>query len=61
MLTDQQEILLIAIALTELSIHCERVDPELSSEAWQLAADRLVDHDVGLAPTSNQIQLLFDE
>ncbi|WP_226479146.1 hypothetical protein [Natrinema amylolyticum] len=46
MLSDRQQDLLVAVALTEFSIHYEQADPELSREAWQLAADHLVDHDV---------------
>ncbi|WP_226042873.1 hypothetical protein [Natrinema sp. DC36] len=51
-LTDRQEGLLIAIALTEFSVHYEQADPELAEHAWQLAASRLVDHDVGPAEAS---------
>ncbi|GAB3669573.1 hypothetical protein [Halopiger thermotolerans] len=42
----RQDDLLIAIALTEFSVHYEQADPELSRRAWQLAADRLLEHDV---------------
>ncbi|WP_226042963.1 hypothetical protein [Natrinema sp. DC36] len=42
-LDDRRKDLLVAVALTEFSVHYERADPE---HAWQLAADRLVDHDV---------------
>ena len=45
-LTDRQEGLLIAVALTEFSVHYEQADPELSRRAWQLAADRLLEYDV---------------
>jgi len=44
--TDRQEDILIAVALTEFSVHYEQADPELSRRAWQLAADRLFEHDV---------------
>ncbi|QCS44755.1 hypothetical protein FEJ81_21010 (plasmid) [Natrinema versiforme] len=47
MLTDRQEDLLVAVALTEFSVHYEDANPELAEWAWQQAADRLVDHDVG--------------
>ncbi|OIB58171.1 hypothetical protein [Natrialba sp. SSL1] len=47
MSSDQRrDDLLSALALTELSVHYEEVDSDLSRRAWQLAADRLVEHDV---------------
>ncbi|WP_395166365.1 hypothetical protein [Natrinema pallidum] len=46
-LDDRREDLLVAVALTEFSVHYEDADPELSRRAWQLAASRLVEHDVG--------------
>lgn len=45
-LTERQKDLLIAVTLTEFSVHYEAADSELSSEAWQLAADRLIHHDI---------------
>lgn len=45
-LTDRREKPLIAVSLTEFSVHYEQADPELAEHAWQLAASRLVDHDV---------------
>jgi len=45
-LTDRQEELLIAIALTKFSVHYEQADPELAKQAWQLAANRLLEYDV---------------
>ena len=45
-LTDRHEDLLIAVALTEFSVHYEQADPELAEHAWQLAADRLLEYDV---------------
>ena len=45
-LTDRQEDLLIAVALTEFSVHYEEADSELAEWAWQLAADRLLEHDL---------------
>ena len=45
-LTDRQEDILIAVALTEFSVHYEAVDPKLAEHAWQLAADRLLEYDV---------------
>ncbi|MDF9747879.1 hypothetical protein [Natrinema salsiterrestre] len=49
MLTDRHEDLLVAVALTEFSVHYEQANPELAEQAWYLAADRLVSHDVGPA------------
>jgi len=54
-LIDRQENLLIAVALTEFAVHYEDIDPELSRRAWQLAADRLVDHDVGPRETVDEL------
>ena len=45
-LTDRREDLLIAVALTEFSVHYEQADPELSRRAWQLAAERLLEYDI---------------
>lgn len=56
-LTNRQEDLLIAVALTEFSVHYEEADPELSNEAWQLAANRLVDHDVKPAEAVNVLEI----
>ncbi|QRV14233.1 hypothetical protein JMJ58_14955 [Haloterrigena salifodinae] len=49
MTSDQKrrDDLLTAVALTEFSVHYEDVGPELAERAWQLAADRLLEHDVG--------------
>ncbi|AHF99429.1 hypothetical protein HALLA_12170 [Halostagnicola larsenii XH-48] len=41
--------LLIAIALTHFSVQFEDADPELANYAWQLAADRLLEHNVSPA------------
>ncbi|WP_076610919.1 hypothetical protein [Natronorubrum thiooxidans] len=46
MCTQKRDDLLIAVALTEFSVHFEQIDPKLSERAWQLAADRLVKYDV---------------
>lgn len=46
MLTDRQEDLLIAVALTESSVQYESADPGLSRRTWQLAAGHLVNHGV---------------
>ena len=56
-LTDRQEDILIAVALTEFSVHYEQADPELSRRAWQLAADRLVDHDVEPAEAVDELEI----
>ena len=45
-LDDRREDFLIAVALTEFSVHYEQADPELAEHAWQLAADRFVEYDV---------------
>ncbi|WP_254533948.1 hypothetical protein [Natrinema gelatinilyticum] len=37
------ENLLIAISLTEFSVHYEAVAPELAEHTWQLAAERLLE------------------
>ncbi|NUC71725.1 hypothetical protein HTZ84_05275 [Haloterrigena sp. SYSU A558-1] len=47
MADQERDDLLTAVALTEFFVHYEDVDPKLAERAWQLAADRLVDHDVG--------------
>ncbi|PGF14066.1 hypothetical protein CP556_23700 [Natrinema sp. CBA1119] len=44
-LTDRREGPLIAVALTEFSVHYEQANPELAEHVLQLAADRLVGHD----------------
>ncbi|ELZ16577.1 hypothetical protein [Natrinema limicola] len=44
--TDRQADLLIAVALTEFSVHYEVAAPGLAEHAWQLAADRLLEYDV---------------
>ncbi|WP_197075891.1 hypothetical protein [Halostagnicola sp. A56] len=41
--------LLIAVALTRFSVQFEDADPEIANYAWQLAADRLVEHGVSPA------------
>ncbi|ELY46932.1 hypothetical protein [Natronorubrum bangense] len=46
MSTQKRDDLLIAVALTEFSVHFEQIDPELSERAWQLAANRLIEYDV---------------
>ncbi|QLK25399.1 hypothetical protein HYG81_15095 [Natrinema zhouii] len=56
-LTDRQEDLLVAVALTEFSVHYESADPELAERAWQLAADRLVDHDVEPAKVVGALEI----
>jgi len=44
-LTDRQEDLLIAVALTEFSVHYEVADPELAEHAWQLVANHLLEYE----------------
>lgn len=38
--------MIIVSALARYSHYIESADPELAEEAWQLAADRLIEHDV---------------
>ncbi|WP_226479148.1 hypothetical protein [Natrinema amylolyticum] len=57
MLSNRQRDLLVAVALTEFSVHYEAADPELSEEAWQLAADRLVEHDVEPAEAVGELEI----
>lgn len=56
-LTDRQEGLLVAVALTEFSVHYEEADPELAEQAWQLAADRLVEYDVDPLEAVNALEI----
>ncbi|WP_175480067.1 hypothetical protein [Natrinema salaciae] len=56
-LDDRREDLLIAVALTEFSVHYESADPELAEHAWQLAADRLVNRDVGPAEAVDALEI----
>ncbi|WP_222912744.1 hypothetical protein [Natrinema sp. SYSU A 869] len=56
-LDDRREDLLVAVALTEFPIHYEQADPEPSRQAWQLAADRLVNHDVGPAEAIDTLEI----
>ena len=44
-LTDRQEALLIAVALTEFSVHYEAADPELAEHARQLVANHLLEYE----------------
>jgi len=56
-LNDRHDDLLIAVALTEFSVHYEGVDRELAEHAWQLAADRLVDRDVEPAEAVDALEI----
>ncbi|MFC6763531.1 hypothetical protein [Natrinema soli] len=56
-LTTQQKDLLIAVALTEFSVHYEDGDPELAEYAWQLTADHLIDHDGGPAEAVDDLKI----
>ncbi len=44
----RRDDILTAVALTRFAVDYEHADPELADYAWQLAADRLVEH--GLEP-----------
>lgn len=46
LLDDDEDDLLIAVALTRFSVDYEQVDPELAEHAWQLAADRLLEYNL---------------
>ncbi|MDF9748433.1 hypothetical protein [Natrinema salsiterrestre] len=56
-LDDRREDFLVAVALTEFSVHYETADPKLAEQAWQLAADRLVDHDVRPAEAVDALEI----
>ncbi|MFC6718323.1 hypothetical protein ACFQGT_11840 [Natrialbaceae archaeon GCM10025810] len=43
--------LLIAAALTRFAVDFEDTDPEFAEPAWQLAADRLLEHDADTEET----------
>ena len=43
----RRDDLLIAVALIRFQHEFLETDPELAQRAWQLAADRLVEYDVG--------------
>ncbi|MDF9748078.1 MULTISPECIES: hypothetical protein [Natrinema] len=55
--TDPQKDLLIAVALTEFSVHYDQANPELAKHAWQLAASRLVDHDIEPAEAVDALEM----
>lgn len=57
MSTQKRDDLLIAVALTEFSVHYEHVDPALSERAWQLAADRLIEHDIEPAAAVTALEI----
>jgi len=56
-LDDHREDLLIAVALTEFLVHYETGAPEFAEPAWQLAADRLVDHNIGSAEVVDALEI----
>jgi len=56
-LTNRQEDLLIAVALTEFSVHYEAAAPELAEYAWQLAADRLLEYDVEPGEAVDELEI----
>lgn len=53
----RRDDLLVALALTEFSVHYETVDPELSERAWQLAADRLLEYDLEPAEVAAELEI----
>ncbi|UHQ99174.1 hypothetical protein HYG81_26430 (plasmid) [Natrinema zhouii] len=56
-LTDRHEDFLIAVALTEFSVHYEQADPELAKHAWQLTASHLVDYDIKPAEAVDALEI----
>ncbi|WP_222914034.1 hypothetical protein [Natrinema sp. SYSU A 869] len=54
---EYRDNLLIAVALTEFSVQYEQADPELAEHAWQLAATRLVDHDIRPARAVDELEI----
>nr|WP_238709578.1 hypothetical protein [Natronorubrum halophilum] len=49
--------LLIAVALTEFSVHTEDVAPDLSERAWLLAANRLIEYDIEPEEIVNELEM----
>ncbi|NKE37121.1 hypothetical protein GWG54_15080 [Natronococcus sp. JC468] len=56
-LRDHEDDLLIAVALTRLLVDFEEADPELAEQAWQLAADRLLEYDLELSEAVRELLL----
>lgn len=54
---DRRDDLLVAVALTDFSVQHEDVDPVLAERAWQLAADRLVEYDVGPREVVDELEI----
>ncbi|UHQ96036.1 hypothetical protein HYG82_20880 [Natrinema halophilum] len=54
---NRQDDLLIAVALTEFSVHYAVADPVRSQWAWQLAADRFVEQDVRLEEVIDELEV----
>lgn len=52
----RRDDILIAVALTRLSVQFEAADPELAERAWQLAADRLLELDVELSEVNEYLK-----
>ncbi|GAA1345420.1 hypothetical protein GCM10009647_090020 [Streptomyces sanglieri] len=58
MSSDQRrDYLLIALALTEFSVHYEQTDPELAARAWQLAANRFLEYDIKPADIAAELEI----
>lgn len=55
--SEYRDDLLIAVAPTEFSVHYEEADPDLANHAWQLAADRLIDHDIEPAEAVEELEI----
>lgn len=56
-LTNYQIDLLIAVALTEFSVHYVDADAELAEHAWQLTADRFLECDVEPAEAVDALEI----
>lgn len=54
-LDDCEADLLIAVALTRFSVDFEQADPELAEQAWQPAADRLLEYDLELSEAAREL------
>ncbi|WP_165874969.1 hypothetical protein [Natrarchaeobius oligotrophus] len=56
-MSEHDDDLLVALALTEFSVHYDDADRGLSSRAWQLAADQLVEYDVDARDLVDELEL----
>lgn len=56
-MSDIEDDLLIAVALTRFHQDFREVDPELSEQAWQLAAERLLDYDLEAGEIVDELEI----